>query len=198
MGPRLGRRAVIAHLGNGASLAALEDGKCVDTTMAFTPASGVVMSTRPGDLDPGVLLYLITKGAGAAEIQRPSTASAVARHLGPQLRHEDAAGAKETRAAGRAGGRDLHVPCRKAIGAFAAALGGLDTLVLTGGIGENSPEVRAGICSGLEHLGLAVDEAANRSGRTWISAAGSRCAAYVIRTDEDRIIAWHARELLRG
>jgi acetate kinase len=88
--------------------------------------------------------------------------------------------------------------CRKAIGALAAALGGLDTLVLTGGIGENSPEVRAGICSGLEHLGLALDEAANRSGRTWISAAGSRCAAYVIRTDEDRIIARHARELLRG
>ena len=197
MGPRLGRRAVIAHLGNGASLAALEDGKCVDTTMAFTPASGVVMSTRPGDLDPGVLLYLITKGAGAAEIQRlidrecgllgiSGLSSDMKTLLEQRKRDPRAELAVEI----------FMYSCRKAIGALAAALGGLDTLVLTGGIGENSPEVRAGICSGLEHLGLAVDEAANRSGRTSISAAGARCAAYVIRTDEDRIIARHARELL--
>src|SRR5205814_1321107 len=83
-------------------------------------------------------------------------------------------------------------------GTSLAALGGLDTLVLTGGIGENSSEVRAGICAGLEHLGLALDDAANRSARACISAAGSRCAAYLIRTDEDRIIARHARELLRA
>jgi acetate kinase len=199
MGSRLGRRAVLAHLGNGASLAALDEGSCVDTTMAFTPASGIVMSTRPGDLDPGVILYLMGKGAAAPDIQQlidrecgMLAISGVSSDMRTLLerRKSDARAALAVEM--------FEYSCRKAIGALAAVLGGLDTLVLTGGIGENSPEVRAGICAGLGHLGLRMDDEANRAGRTTISTAGSPCAVYVVRTDEDRIIARHAHEVLRG
>ena len=197
MGPRLGRRAVIAHLGNGASLAALLDGKCVDTTMAFTPASGIVMSTRAGDLDPGVILYLLSKGASAAEIEQlieresgllgiSGTTSDMKTLLERRAEDPRAALAVEM----------FVLSCRKAIGAFAAVLDGLDTLVFTGGIGENAAEVRTQICAGLGHLGLAFDRATNGAGRGRISTEGSTCSAWVIPTDEDRIIARHARAVI--
>src|SRR5439155_25064846 len=146
MGARLGRRAVIAHLGNGASLAAVEAGRCVDTTMAFTPASGVVMSTRPGDLDPGVLVYLAQQGARPTDL-----ADLVDRECGLRA---ISGGTSDMKALLDRRGRDPRCAlaveifaqsCRKAIGAMATVLGGLDTLVLTGGIGENSPVIRAEI-----------------------------------------------------
>jgi len=198
MGARLGERAVIAHLGNGASLAAVESGRCVDTTMAFTPASGVVMSTRPGDLDPGVLLHLVaSKGAGADELQRMidrecglSAISGGTSDMKTLLQRR----ADDPRCALAV---EIFVQsCRKAIGALAAVLGGLDALVLTGGIGENSPEIRAEIAARLEHLGVRIDAEANLAARERISTPESACAVYVLQTDEDRMIARHAREVV--
>ena len=189
-------RAVIAHLGNGASLAAVRDGHPIDTTMAFTPASGVMMGTRAGDLDPGVVLFLLARGADAAEVER-----LLGRDSGllgvsgstSDMQELIAARASDPRAA-------LAVEmfcwsCRKAVGALAAALGGLDTLVFTGGIGENAAPVRAEICAGLAHLGLALDATANAAGAPIVSAPGSPCVVRVIRTDEDAVIARHARAL---
>jgi acetate kinase len=199
MGPQLGRRALLAHLGNGASLAALDSGRCVDTTMAFTPASGVVMSTRPGDLDPGVLVYLMTKGVDAADVRQLvdrgcglKAISGGTSDMKTLLDHRE----RDPRSA-LAVEMFVH-SARKAVGALAAVLGGLDTFVLAGGIGENAPEVRAEICEGLAHLGVRLDPGANLAGRERISAADSACGVFVIRTDEDRMIARHARELLGG
>jgi acetate kinase len=195
----LGRRAVIAHLGNGASLAALQDGRCVDTTMAFTPASGIVMGTRAGDVDPGVLLYLLSNGSSAAEldqlVERESGLRGISggtsdmRELLQRRKTDPRAALAVTMFA---------LSCRKAIGAFAAVLGGLDTVVFTGGIGENAAEVRAEICADLGYLGLSFDAAANAAGKTCISAAGSACTALVVPTDEDLVIARHAGALLAG
>lgn len=197
MGQRLGRRAVIAHLGNGASLALLQDGRCIDTTMAFTPASGIVMGTRAGDLDPGVFLYLLSKGAGAAEIER--LVERESGLVGVSGKTSDMKTLLEWRGDDPRAALAVEMfvfSCRKAIGGFAAVLDGLDTLVFTGGIGENAQEVRAEICAGLGHLGLVFDAAANAGGHGRISAAGSSCAAWVVPTDEDRIIARHTRTLL--
>jgi acetate kinase len=197
LGARLGRRAVVAHLGNGASLAALDSGRCVDTTMAFTPASGVVMGTRPGDLDPGVLLYWMAKGASAAEVQHLVDRECGLRGISGGTSDMKTLLDQRERDARSALALEIFVhSCRKAVGALAAVLGGLDTFVLTGGIGENAPEVRAEICEGLTHLGVRLDPEANQAASERISAAGSRCTVLAIRTDEDRMIARHVRELL--
>lgn len=199
LGSELGRRAVVAHLGNGASLAALEDGRCVDTTMAFTPAAGIVMGTRTGDLDPGVALYLVGKGLSGAALEQiferesglrgiSGTSSDMRELLRTRATNPRAALAVEMFA----------MSCRKAVGAFAAVLGGLDTLVFTGGIGENAAEVRAAVCRGLTHLGLSFDERANAAGERRISAAHSSCAALVVPTDEDLVIARHTAALVRA
>ncbi len=190
-------RAVIAHLGNGASLVAVRDGHPVDTTMAFTPASGVMMGTRAGDVDPGVVLFLLARGASPAEVERVLTRESGL--LGVSGASSDM---KELLAA-RATDPDASLAvemfcwsCRKAVGALAAALGGLDTLVFTGGIGENAAPVRAGICAGLAHLGVTLDATSNQVGAPLLSAAGSRCAVRLVHTDEDLVIARHARRLL--
>jgi len=193
----LGRRAVIAHLGNGASLAALQDGRSIDTTMAFTPSSGIVMGTRAGDLDPGILLYLLCKGATAGEIERLVERESGLRGISGST--SDMQELLQQRASDPRAALAVQIfalSCRKAIGAFAAVLDGLDTLVFTGGIGENAAEVRAEICAGLGHLGLSFDAAANAAGKRCISAAGSTCTALVVPTDEDLIIARHASALL--
>ena len=199
MGTRLGRRAVVAHLGNGASLAALDSGRCVDTTMAFTPASGVVMGTRPGDLDPGVLLYLLSEGESVAGLQHLVDRECGLRAISGGTSDMKTLLERRDGDARSALAVEIFIhSCRKAIGALAAVLGGLDTLVLTGGIGENAPQIRAEICSGLAHVGVRLDLDANVAGRDRISTAESPCSAYVVRTDEDRIIARHAHELLRS
>ena len=189
--------AVIAHLGNGASLAAVRAGRPIETTMAFTPASGVMMGTRTGDVDPGVVFFLLARGASPGEVER--IVSRESGLLGVSGRSSDM---RELLAARQGDPRAALAvemfcwSCRKAVGALAAALGGLETLVFTGGIGENAAPVRAEICAGLAHLGVTLDAAANEAGAARISAAGSRCAVRVVHTDEDLVIARHALRLL--
>jgi acetate kinase len=190
-------RLVLAHLGSGASLAAVHEGRGVDTTMAFTPNSGVAMGTRSGDLDPGVVLYLLRKGrfdADAANdlLSRRSGLLGLSETSG-DMRDLLASRATDARAADA-----IALFChqvRKAIGALAATLGGIDTLVFAGGIGENAPPVRAEVVRGLEHLGMRLDEGRNDAGDAVISANTSPCTVRVIRTDEESIIAREAMRL---
>lgn len=184
-------RVVLAHLGNGASLAAVRDGKSIDTSMGFTPAAGLPMSTRSGDLDPGLVWYLArTEQMTARQFHQMvnyqsgllgiSEASSDMRDL---LGRE----AGDIRAA-----EAINLFCyqvKKWIGAFSAALGGLNTLVFAGGIGENAPEVRTRICSGLEFLGLELDEARNATNGPVISTDRSQATVRVIHTDEELMIA---------
>jgi acetate kinase len=184
-------RVILAHLGNGASLAAVRDGHSVDTSMSFTPTAGVPMSTRSGDLDPGLLWYLArTQKMTAKQFNEMvnfqsgllgiSETSSDMRDL---LKHET----QDVRAA-----EAVALFCyqaKKWIGAFAAALNGLDTLVFAGGIGENAPPVRARICEGLEFLGIALDEKRNAANAGVISTAAGRVAVRVIHTDEELMIA---------
>ena len=184
-------RVILAHLGNGASLAAVREGKSVDTSMSFTPAAGVPMSTRSGDLDPGLVWYLArTEKMNAKQFNELvnfqsgllgiSETSSDMRDLLDRETHD-------VRAAEAVALFCYQV--KKWIGAFAAALGGLDTLVFAGGIGEHAPPVRARICDGLGFLGIELEEERNRANEGVISAADSRVAVRVIRTDEERVIA---------
>jgi len=184
-------RVILAHLGNGASLAAIRDGQCIDTSMGFTPASGLVMGTRSGDLDPGVISYLArsdgmsvgqfeTMTNQASGLLGVSESSADMREL---LAHE----AMDVRAA-----EAIALFCyqtRKWIGAFAAALGGLDTLVFAGGIGENLPTIRHRICEELTYLGVSLAEEHNEANALRISADQAQVDVYVIPTDEELVIA---------
>jgi acetate kinase len=184
-------RIVLAHLGNGASLSAVHEGKPIDTSMSFTPASGFPMSTRSGDLDPGLAPYLARTGQMSAKefgqmvnfqsgLLGISETSADMRDL---LRLEG----QDTRAADA-----VAIFCyqiKKWIGAFAAALGGIDTLVFAGGIGENAPAVRARICEGLEFLGIELNSERNDANAPQISADESRVDVRVIHTDEELMIA---------
>ncbi len=184
-------RVILAHLGNGASLAAVREGKPVDTSMGFTPAAGVPMSTRSGDLDPGLVWYLArTEKMGAKQFNEMVNfqsgllgVSETSSDMRDLLQRE----AQDVRAAEAVALFCYQV--RKWIGAFAAALGGLDTLVFAGGIGENAPIVRARICAGLGFLGIEVEEKRNAANEGVISAAAGRVAVRVIRTDEELTIA---------
>jgi acetate kinase len=184
-------RVILAHLGNGASLAAVRYGKSVDTSMSFTPAAGVPMSTRSGDLDPGLVWYLArTENMSAKQFNEMvnlqsgllgiSETSSDMRDL---LKDE----ARDVRAAEAVALFCYQV--KKWIGAFAAALGGVDTLVFAGGIGENAPPVRARICDGLRFLGIELEEKRNAANEGLISPEHSRVAVRVIRTDEELMIA---------
>ena len=186
-----GGRVVLAHLGSGASMAAVRDGKCIDTSMAFTPAAGLPMSTRSGDLDPGIFPYLArTEGMTAEQFDSMVNhqsgllgISEISSDVRDLLAHE----ATDTRAT-----EAVALFCyqaRKLIGGFAAALGGLDTLVFAGGIGENAPPVRARICEGLDFLGVDLDEALNTGNSPKISRADSRVNVRVIPTDEEIVLA---------
>jgi acetate kinase len=184
-------RVILAHLGNGASLAALRDGKPVDTSMSFTPAAGVPMSTRSGDLDPGLVGYLArTEGLDAkgfnAMVNFQSGLLGVS-ETSSDMRELLDRESQDVRAAEAVALFCYQV--KKWIGAFAAALCGLDTLVFAGGIGENAPTVRARICEGLGFLGIALDEKQNAANAGVISAAAGRVAVRVMRTDEELMIA---------
>jgi acetate kinase len=191
-GPKAVRgRLILAHLGNGASLAAVRDCKSIDTSMGFTPAAGIPMSTRSGDLDPGLFWYLARTehmtGRQFHEMVHHQSGLLGVSEISPDMRDLLAREAKDVRAA-----EAVALFCyqaRKWIGAFAAALGGLDTLVFTGGIGENAFQVRARICDGLQFLGLRLDPKRNRSGVPVISTRASRVTVRVIRTDEEVTIA---------
>jgi acetate kinase len=182
---------VVAHLGNGASLCAIADGRSVATTMGFTALDGLVMGTRPGALDPGVLLYLMDQhGMDARALERLLYhecgllgVSGVSSDMRALLASADPRAAEAV---------DLFVyRAGLELGALAAALGGLDGLVFTAGIGEHAPEIRARICRGARWLGLQLDEVANRAGGPRISVPGAGASAWVIPTDENLMIARH-------
>ena len=184
-------RVILAHLSNGASLAAVRDGRSIDTSMGFTPTAGLVMSTRSGDLDPGLAPYL-------ARTEQMSTTQ-----MYEMVNHKSGLlGISETSSDMRdllaQEGHDVRAAeavalfcyqAKKWIGSFAAVLGGLDTLVFAGGIGENAPPVRARICDGLGFLGIELDESRNAEAAGVISADASHAKVRVIRTDEELMIA---------
>jgi acetate kinase len=184
-------RVIMAHLGNGASMAAVCEGKSIDTSMGFTPAGGLTMGTRPGDLDPGVAWYMIQ-----SENLTPKQFNNLINHKSGLLGISETSSdmrdllVKETNDVRAAEAVALFCySAKKMIGAFSAVLGGLDTLVFAGGIGENSPVIRSRICDGLGFLGIELEEKQNAASISVISAATSRVAVYVIHTDEEQMIA---------
>ena len=190
-GKAASRRIILAHLGNGASLAAVQDGRPVDTSMGFTPAAGIPMGTRSGDLDPGLISYfarsenmspkefdqMINFRSGLLGISE--TSSDMRELLGREGQDIRAAEAVAL----------FCYQVRKWIGAFAAALGGLDQLVFAGGVGENAPVVRSRICEGLEFLGIEIDAKRNTEGAPLISRDAGRVKVSVVPTDEEVMIA---------
>ncbi len=191
-------RVVVAHLGNGASMAAVRDGAPVDTTMGFTPAGGFMMGTRSGDLDPGVLIHLVReRGWSADKVERLVTREAGL--LGVSGLSPDMKTLLEARERNPLAALAVDLFCyqaRKHVGALTAALDGLDTLVFTGGIGERAAPVRRRICEGLAHLGIEIDTERNQAHAGTISTPRSPCTVRVIPTDEDLMIARHTRRLL--
>ena len=184
-------KIILAHLGSGASLAAVKEGKSMDTSMGFTPASGLVMGTRSGDLDPGVACYLMQSEKMSATqfnhlinhesgLLGISETSSDMREL---LKHKDT----DDRAA-----EAIELFCyqtKKWIGSFTAVLGGLDTLVFSGGIGENAPEIRSRVCDGMKFLGIELDNTRNTKNESIISADLSKVTVHVIKTNEELMIA---------
>lgn len=184
-------KIIIAHLGSGASLAAIKNGKSMDTSMGFTPASGLTMSTRTGDLDPGIAWHLqkfekltptqfnhlINHESGLLGIS--GTTADMQRLL--EMQHEDQRAAEAV--------EFFCYQCIKWIGAFTAVLGGLDTLIFSGGIGEHAPEIRERICSGLQFLGSELDEIQNTKNEAVISTNDSKPSVRVIKTNEELMIA---------
>jgi acetate kinase len=193
-----GGRVVLAHLGNGASLAAVKGGRSIDTSMGFTPAAGLVMSTRTGDLDPGVMTYLArTERMTATDFHRivnHESGLLGVSETSADMRDLLAREATDARAA-----EAIALFCyqaKKWVGAFAAALGGLDTLVFSAGIGERSAPIRARICEGLSFLGIELDDARNAAHAAVISRADSRVSVRVIATNEELMIARSVWRLL--
>ena len=191
-------RLLIAHLGNGASMAALRDGRPLDTTMGFTPAGGFMMGTRPGDLDPGVMLYLLEqKGYDAARLG--DLVNLKSGLLGVSGLSSDVKTLLDARATNPDAALAIEMFCyqiRKTVGAMTAALGGLDLLVFTGGIGEHAAPIRAEACAGLAHLGITIDARRNDLNHDTISAADSRCRVRVIPTNENLMVARHTARLI--
>ncbi len=191
-GPRAAQgRVILAHLGSGASLAAVHGGQPMDTSMSFTPTAGVPMGTRCGDLDPGLMCYLLRTQQMTAESFNDMV-NFRSGLLGMSERSSDIRDLLRARAADVRAAEAVDVFCyqvKKWIGSFAAALGGLETLVFAGGIGEHSPEIRAQICAGLEFLGIQLESSRNQDGGAVISAPDSVVCVRVMATDEERMIA---------
>lgn len=191
-------KIIIAHLGSGASLVAVKNGKSIDTSMGFTPASGLTMSTRTGDLDPGVAWhlqkfekltptqfnYLVNHQSGLLAISE--TSSDMQQLL--KIQHDDKRALEAI--------DYFCYQCIKWIGAFTTVLGGLDTLIFSGGIGEHSPEIRARICSGFQFLGVEIDVKENKKNELTISKNTSKISVRVIKTNEERMIAKMVCEVL--
>jgi acetate kinase len=189
---------IIAHLGNGASMAAVRDGQPVDTTMGFTPTGGFMMGTRSGDLDPGILLYLMNEKRYDAR-QLEHLVNHEAGLLGVSGTSSDMKTLLEKRDGDSNAAQAVEMFCyylRKHIGALVAVLGGLDTLVFTGGIGERAAPVRREVCRGLEYLGIHLDPQRNAAHADTISTAESPCTVRVIPTNEDLMIARHTRQVI--
>lgn len=195
-----GGRVILAHLGSGASLAAVRGGKPIETSMGFTPASGVPMSTRSGDLDPGIIAYLArTEGMDAQGFNKMVNQesgligiSEISADMKTLLEQES----NDIRAA-----EAVSLFCyqaKKYIGGLAAALGGLDMLVFAGGMGENAPKIRARICDGLGFLGIELDAHENDGNQSLISTAESKVAVLMMHTDEESVIAEAAVRILQN
>lgn len=191
-------RTIVAHLGAGSSLCALSAGRSVATTMGFTALDGLPMGTRCGSLDPGVVLYMIDQlGMTTREVEHmlynESGLVGVSGISGDM---------RELMASDKASARtaiDLYVyRIGREIGSLAAALGGLDALVFTAGIGEHHPAIRAGVCAAANWLGVEIEPAANQSNGPRISTESSRLSAWVVPADEERVIAQHTMETLRA
>ncbi len=195
---RAAGRVIIAHLGSGASMVALRDGKSVDTSMGFTPLEGLVMSTRSGDVDPGLLLFLLGQ-----EKMSPHEINTLLNKKSGLLGVSEATGdmrdllekaSQDVRAADAV---DLFCyRSKKYLGAYAAVLGGLDGLVFTGGIGERAPAIRERICEGLDFLGIRLDAALNGANAPIISSGESRVNVRVIETNEDLMLVRHVVAVL--
>jgi acetate kinase len=185
---------IVAHLGSGASMCAMRGGRSVDSTMGFSALDGLPMGTRCGQLDPGVLLYLMSKGYGVEDLERLLYREAGL--LGLSGISNDVRNLLESRAPAARLALDCFVyRCAREIASLAGALGGIDALVFTGGIGENSAEMRARICARCAWLGIRVDEGANRYRQPRISSADSRVEVWVVPTDEEQMIAEHTLEV---
>jgi acetate kinase len=190
-------RLVIAHLGNGASVTAVKGGKSIDTSMGLTPTGGVIMGTRSGDLDPGVLVYLMREKKFDADMieelvdHRSGLLGISGVDSDMRRLHDDASSNADARLAIRM----FCYSVRKQIAAMVAALDGIELLVFTGGIGENDAEARAAICSGLSWIGVRLDEARNRSTSNPINDPASRFAVRVLPSQEDEQIARHTGAL---
>ncbi len=190
-------KIILAHLGSGASIAAAKGGKCIDTSMGFTPAGGIVMSTRSGDLDPGVAWYLMQQGMDAEAFNNLINhqsgllgISGLSADMKVLLQHE-----KENKDAALA----IDIFCyqiKKYIGAYTAALRGLDTLVFIGGIGENAPVIRSRVCAGFEYGGIRLNEDKNNKNEWLISDNDSNVKVYVIPTNEELMIANFVNNIL--
>jgi len=186
-------RLIIAHLGNGASVTAVKAGKSIDTSMGLTPSGGVIMGTRSGDLDPGVLIYLMReKQLNAAMLEelidRRSGLLGVSGTDGDMRRLQEAASSNTD---ARLAIQMFCYSVRKQVAAMIAALDGVDAIVFTGGIGENDAEVRAAICRGLSWIGVSLDEAQNASANNLVNCPASRCSVLVLPSQEDEQIARH-------
>jgi acetate kinase len=191
-------RIILAHLGNGVSMAAVKDGLPVDTTMGFTPASGLPMSRRSGDLDPGLVSYLARTESMTAE-QFHEMVNTESGLLGVSETSSDMRDLLKQEQDDPRAAEAVALFCyqaKKWIGALTATLGGLDTLVFTAGIGEHSPVIRARICDGLEFLGVALDTARNETGEPVISKEGGKVTVRIMHTDEESEIARSVSELL--
>jgi acetate kinase len=187
-------RIIIAHLGSGASMAAVKSGKSIDTTMGFTPTGGLVMSTRCGDLDPGVILYLLRE----KKLSPDALSDIVNRKaglLGTSGLSGDMKRLLESEAENPDAREAVGLFCyqaRKFLGALATALGGLDMLIFTGGIGENSAPVRERICRDMELLGISLDSVRNNENASLISGPDSTVTVRVMKTNEELMVARHS------
>jgi acetate kinase len=198
LGADVPSRLIIAHLGNGASMAAVLNGRPHDTTMGFTPAGGFMMGTRPGDLDPGVIVYLLEQKRYDAK-RLAELVNLKSGLLGVSGLSSDVKRLLDARATNGDAAIAIEMFCyqiRKSVGALAAALGGSDMLIFTGGIGEHAAAIRAEVCDGLEYLGLAIDSRCNDANEDTISSAGSKCRVRVIPTNENLMVARHTTALV--
>jgi acetate kinase len=198
LGSNLIGRSILAHLGNGASMTALREGMPIDTTMGLTPSGGFMMGTRTGDLDPGVLFYLLDAGHDVRDLEElVNRESGI---LGVSGSTSDMKALLDRRSYDERAAFAFEMFCyqaKKTVGAMAAALGGIDTLVFTGGIGENASAVRERICAGLDFLGVRLDRAKNRVNERVISEEGATPVVRVVATDEELMIVRHTKRLLR-
>ena len=191
-------RVIVAHLGSGASIVALRNGRSMDTSMGFTPLEGLVMSARSGDVDPGLLLYLLAQKKMSAQ-QTATLLNKQSGLLGVSATSGDMRSLLEKAKQDPHAAEAIDLFCyraKKYLGAYAAALAGLDAVVFTGGIGERAPAIREKICSGLEFLGIHLDAAQNAANAAVISTTASRVNIRVIQTNEDLMIVQHVLSVL--